>query len=672
MRMQRVLSAWRPVWRFLDRLRTLLEWLGPFALLIAAFGLLFDMIATRLESDTTSWQALSSPTPGSGGRTSALIYLNSERKFVDVTIPYTAWINQKFQLSKTNEPGEFAEYGDIHFDIGFNFGPWKTRDELQGIDLSLGKDPSIESTNCNRSNAIIFGVDLKRSKLQQANFSCVEFINGERGEATDFSDANIGRAVFRGTTLWGAKFAGANAEHALFDYAKFIKTDMAAVDAKGASFIESQIDTDTKFFGAELDNAIFDKVAVKSDRLENRSQPLRLDLSGASLRSAQFLGRKYTVDFKVVEIHDDSYRLQGKDIANSNMRVIASSNLQKRILENHNWKSRIERVKSTTLNTAAPIRIRTDLSDAKMSNIDWGSSNFSGANVEGADFRGADLSQTVGLTYEQLKKACVNEFTALPNLKILKGLPLHSCPHLDDIGGAGSERRLLTLGSCRLSGTSVVDTEWFEATVDGVALERGSIALCLNGYAKPLEEYQATDRLVTLLNELAYATDAKESAESMQAAAWKSLDKKLEGKLVQCVAELPQPKSEYQSARVGSSIVARYGPMGPNFATAERARCSIDRNPIARLLDESLKNLLKAKSSTEPKPPASSDVVRKSENIAPDQNAVPYPGSSTKPPVRDSPSPLPASPAGWDAQTPQAQNVAVPETDRCVHCKPPP
>ncbi len=131
-----------------------------------------------------------------------------------------------------------------------------------------------------------------------------------------------------------------------------------------------------------------------------------VELNNAILRGLQFNGN----NLKNAHIINSDFSNANLTKVNFSSAAIFYSNFSNANLENANLSGARFHASDLTganLNSAKIVRTNlaySDLNDARLKN----------ANIKDSNFGDADLGTTVGLTYEQLEKAVINEFTTLP------------------------------------------------------------------------------------------------------------------------------------------------------------------------------------------------------------------------------------------------------------------
>jgi uncharacterized protein YjbI with pentapeptide repeats len=267
------------------------ERVTPGAFLIALAGLLFQIIGTEFQAQGTSWQLVTSRTPGSGGKVEALKYLNRENR---ISVPVGSTIGEALTWIGLNvEDGEWLIEAAPVF---------KKRADLAGIDLSGESAPECKRNAEQR--VILQGVQLERGRLRGAKFRCVDF-KGPFNQWTEsfgrpsyalrasFEHALLEEADFSGATLDFATFTNAKLSGAKFDDTTLLGTDFSGVDGDDVFFRRVTFGDSAEFRGAKLRRAHFEILPNGGRRVEmnftNRAKLLSVVFKAYSIE-ADFTG----------------------------------------------------------------------------------------------------------------------------------------------------------------------------------------------------------------------------------------------------------------------------------------------------------------------------------------------------------------------------------------------
>ncbi|MET1410719.1 pentapeptide repeat-containing protein [Roseibium sp. HPY-6] len=220
------LTPWqrRAQWLRNHPLVVILETAGLVGLIFAVGLFFYELRERQDERIARSWQLLTTPAPGNTGKRKALEYLNSQ-------------------------------YGCLPATIGEEEKPWcwKTRTDLQGIDLS---------SKTHRGAVDLFRVDLRGAWLRGANLS-----------GADFTNALLSNAIVHGTNLSRANLSAADLTEAELGRTQLYKADLSGADLSGSNL-----------YGAELREALLINANL------TRAGLVMADLYRADLTKGDFSG----------------------------------------------------------------------------------------------------------------------------------------------------------------------------------------------------------------------------------------------------------------------------------------------------------------------------------------------------------------------------------------------
>lgn len=422
----------REAWDFCKRVLRPIWNLTRWAAIAALLALFYQVAATEMQAEALAWDALSSENAGGHGKVSALERLNEDSTF---PIPYVAVAlnlkaNEKYWLGTVDELELFRVPVPPQF---------RGRTNLQGIDLSLG---NLASDRCPLKESVLQGLKVKFGLLSFANMECINFAPSSYLERTplgqvtiwegaDFSEAFLVHSRFSGSKLRFANFANANIERANFDGAHLFGAYFAGARADDTRFEGVILDPEDPsmsegseggekvwgatekvcprrnvcFVAACLDRSVFDFAPAR--------QSISVDFRGASLKGARFAGRIITADFG---------SLTDAEISGHNLKVCEpkqknpskSSKKAGDFPEQSDEPGDLRESKKQAEDILRKPGV-TDLRGANLSFVVWKGTNFDGAMLNDAILKGSDLSGALNLKQEQLKEACIDEFTVLPD-----------------------------------------------------------------------------------------------------------------------------------------------------------------------------------------------------------------------------------------------------------------
>jgi len=261
----------------------LLRVLGPVAILCGVFGYLQDLGDKRAARDAEAWQVLTTKAPGNSGKIEALEYLNSD---TSLKIPNPRRWGIPLGPKEDVYPDGFRSLPNLWVLIP-DYGPWKTRTRLDGIDLSAAKaadgtwKQGAYLVYVNLAHARLDGAVLSRANMLAANLSGTVFASA------DLSGANLSWATFNDT-----QFATANLSGAAFWFAKLSDTSFYKANLSGADFRGADLREATQLTQEQVDSICVDenttlpkgmKPPVKCQRdqdhyvvMDNAGSPIRV------------------------------------------------------------------------------------------------------------------------------------------------------------------------------------------------------------------------------------------------------------------------------------------------------------------------------------------------------------------------------------------------------------
>lgn len=272
----------------------LMRVLGPAAIIFGVFSFMIALQDIKGDRDARAWSLITQKAAGNSGKIEALEYLNSEN-IISIPNP-RSWglpIGPTAVEGQSEPPKEWIRLVE-------NFGPWKGRTPLIGIDL--GCDVPLENREeCRDRGTYLYGVNLSNARLRNSIFNGAALQSGDFSGArvsyasfiganlhsADFSGAQVSWASFIGATLYGANFHGADAFESKFNHARLREANFSEAKLRGADFSNAYFGNwlfaspsdATNFAKADLEGAIF----TKND-LTN------VDFSHANLSDADFSG----------------------------------------------------------------------------------------------------------------------------------------------------------------------------------------------------------------------------------------------------------------------------------------------------------------------------------------------------------------------------------------------
>lgn len=274
------------------------------SVLAIIFGLatfFLDMDSSRSQRDAEAWQLISQERSGNSGKKDALEYLNQSSQLsfpnpLRLCVPLCA---------KDDQPTEVV--------LG-NFGPWKSRTSLEGIDLSMGREPDqqkdspdhnpsstgVDSLPCTGRGAYLHGINLQAADLDRANFSCTDLRGDNPGDPPpNLTDASLRRATFSGAYAMGGKFTGATLERAKLNLAQFFDADFEKANLSEADMNSSTFEyarflsatmTAANLVGSNLTSADFTSATLSRANLKSQVHLRQANFSNATLDGTDLRG----------------------------------------------------------------------------------------------------------------------------------------------------------------------------------------------------------------------------------------------------------------------------------------------------------------------------------------------------------------------------------------------
>ncbi len=241
------------IWPVLSRL-----WSGvqSVAVVTAVIAFMFQLDDMKADRDARAWDLLTKDASGNSGKIEALEYLNSHHP---LAIPNPRrWgvpLGPKAKDAKSDLPKEMI--------LIRNWGPWKTRTPLTGINLSRKKNEetgqwmsagvylrginlaNADLSSTNLSGAYLSSANLWGANLDSANLSGVRLAYANLGgaglERSDLSGARLHASNLSGAYLTDANLQGANLSFANLRGAYFARANL-----RGANLADADL-SDTEF-----------------------------------------------------------------------------------------------------------------------------------------------------------------------------------------------------------------------------------------------------------------------------------------------------------------------------------------------------------------------------------------------------------------------------------------
>jgi hypothetical protein len=248
----------------LDAISDSLPWrlarlLAPLAVIVAIIGYLQDLGEKRAAHSAEAWQILSSRSPGNSGKIEALEYLNSEN-VIQIPNPRRWGI----PVGPTKASPTWILLAD--------YGPWKTRIPLTGIDLSPPGGLNDFQGAVFLQRVRLPEADLTAAHLSLADMYLADF-SGAHLRSAEMWKSNLLRANFRGADLSFTHLACAWLDHANFDKANLdgARLHLAEMDhstARNADFEYADL-SGVDFEGTDLSGSNFSSALLDGAQFED-------------------------------------------------------------------------------------------------------------------------------------------------------------------------------------------------------------------------------------------------------------------------------------------------------------------------------------------------------------------------------------------------------------------
>lgn len=262
---------------FLTRLLTLI---GPYAIILGVSGFLLDLDNMTLNRQATAWGLLTRDAPGNSGKIDALEYLNSHH-------PLAVPNPRRWGLPLGPQAPDDGLPFPKDWVLIANYGPFKTRTPLSGIDLSRARDAA--TGRWLEAPTYLRGVDLSDGLVRAANFAGADLYRARFARAdlsfADLSGTQLFRADFTKATLFRADLSKAILERTSFSLANMALARLEDARALQTDFTGANLE-DARFAGAYLDRAkLVNATLVGADFA--RASLATADLRGADLAHAK-------------------------------------------------------------------------------------------------------------------------------------------------------------------------------------------------------------------------------------------------------------------------------------------------------------------------------------------------------------------------------------------------
>ena len=254
----------------------LLKTLSPIALVFGVVSFMFAMADMIADREARAWTLLTREAPGNSGKVQAIEYLNQHSPLY-IPNPRIWGIPLGPKTDNVNEapPREWIR-------LVSNFGPWKERTSLSGINVSCSLSEKIESQE---QHCIDYGPHFEGAYLAHADLALSRFIGAVLVDA-NFSYASLQAANFREAVLHSATLDGANMWLADFTYADITRATLIDANLDGSELRHATLDQ-ADLTGANLDGANLSNSrmvgAILSDANLNK-----VDLSAADIANVDF------------------------------------------------------------------------------------------------------------------------------------------------------------------------------------------------------------------------------------------------------------------------------------------------------------------------------------------------------------------------------------------------
>ncbi len=270
----------------------LLRFLGPYAVVLGVLTFMLDLEDVKDDRDARAWRLLAIEMSGNSGKIEALEYLN---KHNPLSIPNP----RRFGVPLGPEAREADQDPPEQWVVIQNYGPWKSRTILEGVDLARPKKSGVEEGAILKHaddrwaapGTYLIGVDLTDANLYFANFS------GAVLERANFNRAYMPEANLKGSylayaTLWRANLSRAELSGSWSRQADFGSADLISADLREGFFELVNFSyaylEDAKLNGADFKDADFNYANLKRADLRDAY------LEGATFKNADLSGADLT------------------------------------------------------------------------------------------------------------------------------------------------------------------------------------------------------------------------------------------------------------------------------------------------------------------------------------------------------------------------------------------
>lgn len=152
-----------------------LEILGTVAIILGVSTFMMNMEDVKHDRDARAWRLLTSDAPGNSGKIEALEYFNKHNP-LELVVPNPRRWGLPFGPKAEDDGEELPDKWEIV--LVENYGPWKSRTPLTGIDLSRERLEGFEDKVLNyydegwsEDGVYLWGVELPQAHLPKANLS---------------------------------------------------------------------------------------------------------------------------------------------------------------------------------------------------------------------------------------------------------------------------------------------------------------------------------------------------------------------------------------------------------------------------------------------------------------------------------------------------------------------
>jgi uncharacterized protein YjbI with pentapeptide repeats len=309
---------------------------------------------------------------------------------------------------------------------------------LDKIELIKVKFNGSDLSRTRFEHATLTDVDFTRAIFKETDFYLATLVrpkfNFSKMDETDLSDTKFDDAQFENSRINGANFSSSNFDVANFSEAKLSNVSFLNSHMKDVKFSDSNLEN-TNFRESVLDKVYFSKaILIKTDfrwaKIKNayfrEVQFENANFSEAVVSSGKFV-RASLVNANFMQAELDKSNFDRADLSNAILSEasLASANFSGAVLKKVNF--------------FEAVLTDVDFSDADLSGANFYQANivgaeFFGANLQDADLTGAiirnadffkanlrltrlegvDLSKASGLFENQIRKACIDNRTKLP------------------------------------------------------------------------------------------------------------------------------------------------------------------------------------------------------------------------------------------------------------------